>query len=188
MRKPRGSEGAISRQSSTRRNAWPVKVKDPMPAITLWQPWATLVAMGLKTIETRSWLPPHELLGQRIAIHAAARPVRQCMVGCGAPFVRSVAEALRVDVIDLDDLPRGAVLCTATLADAGTVAGVGDRVEVGACGSRRFTRLEAIDPWGDFRAGRCLWFLEEVSPLTPPRSARGAQGIWTWYPQREGRA
>lgn len=39
-------------------------------AITLHQPWATLVALGVKTIETRSW--PTKYRG-RILIHAAKR-------------------------------------------------------------------------------------------------------------------
>jgi hypothetical protein len=46
-----------------------------MKAITLWQPWASLVAIGVKTIETRAWPAPRSLIGQRIAIHAAARLV-----------------------------------------------------------------------------------------------------------------
>lgn len=45
-----------------------------MKAITLWQPYASLVALGVKTIETRSWPAPKGLVGQRIAIHAAAKP------------------------------------------------------------------------------------------------------------------
>lgn len=44
-----------------------------MKAITLWQPWATLIAIGAKTIETRSWPAPPALYGQRIAIHAASK-------------------------------------------------------------------------------------------------------------------
>ena len=44
-----------------------------MKAITLWQPWASMVAMGLKQNETRSWAPPKALIGERIAIHAAKR-------------------------------------------------------------------------------------------------------------------
>ena len=39
-----------------------------MKAITLTQPWATLVAMGAKQVETRSWSTAYR--GQ-IAIHAA---------------------------------------------------------------------------------------------------------------------
>ena len=42
-----------------------------MPAISLHQPWASLIAYGVKTIETRSWRPPTKFIGQRIAIHGA---------------------------------------------------------------------------------------------------------------------
>ncbi len=41
-----------------------------MKALPLWQPWATLVALGAKRIETRSWPAPRWVLGERIAIHA----------------------------------------------------------------------------------------------------------------------
>jgi hypothetical protein len=47
-------------------------VVESIPAITLWQPWATLVARGLKVHETRSWWPPAWLVGKRLAIHAGA--------------------------------------------------------------------------------------------------------------------
>ena len=50
---------------------------DPMYAITLHQPWASLIALGLKTVETRSWPAPARLVGQRIAVHAGKRLVRQ---------------------------------------------------------------------------------------------------------------
>ncbi len=39
-------------------------------AITLWQPWASLVALGLKRFETRSW--PTNYRG-KLLIHAATR-------------------------------------------------------------------------------------------------------------------
>ena len=42
-----------------------------MKAISLWQPWASLIAIGAKSIETRSWPAPRALIGDRIAIHAA---------------------------------------------------------------------------------------------------------------------
>lgn len=41
-----------------------------MKALTIRQPWATLIALGVKTIETRSWRAPQSLIGQTIAIHA----------------------------------------------------------------------------------------------------------------------
>ena len=39
-----------------------------MKALTLTQPWASLVACGAKTIETRSWRTPYR---GPVAIHAA---------------------------------------------------------------------------------------------------------------------
>src|SRR5712671_3817606 len=44
-----------------------------MKAISLWQPWASLIACGAKPFETRHWAPPRELIGQSIAIHAAKK-------------------------------------------------------------------------------------------------------------------
>ena len=47
-----------------------------MRALTIWQPWASLIAEGVKTIETRSWPAPESVIGDRIAIHAAKRKPR----------------------------------------------------------------------------------------------------------------
>lgn len=41
-----------------------------MKALTLHQPYASLIARGVKTIETRTWPAPAGLIGERIAIHA----------------------------------------------------------------------------------------------------------------------
>lgn len=42
-----------------------------MRALTLWQPWASLVALGVKAIETRSWGTAYR---GPLLIHAAVRP------------------------------------------------------------------------------------------------------------------
>ena len=41
-----------------------------MKALTLWQPWASLVALGHKRIETRCWSTKYR---GDLAIHAAAK-------------------------------------------------------------------------------------------------------------------
>ena len=46
-----------------------------MKALTIWQPWASLIMAGAKPWEWRGWAPPRSLVGQRIAIHAGARKV-----------------------------------------------------------------------------------------------------------------
>ena len=47
-----------------------------MKALTLHQPWATLIAAGVKTMETRSWGPPESLIGHRIALHAGKQIIK----------------------------------------------------------------------------------------------------------------
>jgi hypothetical protein len=46
-----------------------------MKALSIWQPWASLIMSGHKKIETRSWPAPYPIRGQRIAI-ASTKTVR----------------------------------------------------------------------------------------------------------------
>lgn len=46
-----------------------------MKALTIWQPWASLIIAGAKPYEFRGWRPPASIIGQRIVIHAAARKI-----------------------------------------------------------------------------------------------------------------
>jgi hypothetical protein len=42
--------------------------------LTLWEPWASLIALKLKQYETRSWRTNYR---GKLAIHAAKRPIKQ---------------------------------------------------------------------------------------------------------------
>lgn len=44
-----------------------------LPCITLWQPWASWIAAGWKTIESRTHANFNGLVGQRIGIHAGLK-------------------------------------------------------------------------------------------------------------------
>lgn len=68
-----------------------------IPAISLWQPWASAIALGLKTYETRHWQRAYRGI---IAIHAAKRKPE------AHPAFKSVA-----------DLPTGGIVCLARIAD-----------------------------------------------------------------------
>ena len=48
-----------------------------MYAIALHQPWASVIALGIKTVETRSWPAPARLMGQTVVVHAGKRAVRK---------------------------------------------------------------------------------------------------------------
>ena len=42
-----------------------------MKAITIKQPWASLIVHGIKNIENRTWPCPKKYLGQRVLIHSS---------------------------------------------------------------------------------------------------------------------
>lgn len=48
-----------------------------MYALTIWQPWASLIAAGCKPYEWRGWRVPRNMIGRRIGIHAGARRVHR---------------------------------------------------------------------------------------------------------------
>lgn len=43
-----------------------------MKAISIKQPWASLIVEGIKDIENRTWKCPEKYIGQRVLIHASA--------------------------------------------------------------------------------------------------------------------
>ena len=114
---------------------------ESLPALSLWQPWASLVATRpwspdagwadrpAKWIETRSWRAPSWLVGQRFAIAAAARiptlgsvgewtVVREHRPYHGHGFVMYRSTTAPGDLFHSEQtvaLPLGAVLLTAVL-------------------------------------------------------------------------
>ena len=80
--------------------------------ISLWEPFASLVAAGLKMYETRSWAPPLSLVGQRIGIHAAVRLIRDADWDSLGYEVREATVALFPDGVGI---PYGKIVATAEL-------------------------------------------------------------------------
>ena len=151
-----------------------------MYAITLHQPWASLIVLGIKTVETRSWPPPVRLLEQNIAIHAAKLVVREPGPAIDAAMVGLMGEDWRRVI------PAGMVVATATLAGMARVerANLADGYATHEPGTEAGCTVgkgkSRIDPWGDFSPGRWLWFLTEVKPLPEPVPAIGRQSFWRW--------
>lgn len=146
-----------------------------MRALTLWQPWATAVALHGKIVENRTWLPPESLLGERIAIHAGA--------------ARKDAWALPPGVTVPEPLPRSGVVATAIVVGALDLREGRRDVRVRGTGSLAFLtggddssddwdRIAKLDsnPWW---LGPVGWLLEEIRPLSQPVSCKGAMGLWT---------
>ncbi len=120
-----------------------------MKTISLWQPYASLIAAGEKTIETRGWAPPKGVMGQRIAIHAA-KAIETADVR-GRARHHQIAAALNDPEWD-ENVPRGAVVCTAILDHAAQVHGPERHGHVTVAGNH----LVAVDEWGgSARADGC---------------------------------
>lgn len=141
-----------------------------LKAITLWQPWASAMAAGLKTVETRSWATSYR---GPLAIHASARKVHTADMG----LVRALGRALRVDVARTnpkalaDALPRGAVLGVVELYDVVLMSRVSALHDV-------MTAQEMS--WGDWKPDRFAWLCRPVVWFPEPVPAKGAQGLWDW--------
>lgn len=177
-----------------------------MKALTLWQPWASLMAIGVKTIETRSWSAPEALIGQRIAIHAAVRPVPDGAQIGDWRVVRDADDVRWQYLVEwpvgaqLDTsrvwypMPFGAVVATGLLIDCVQVLKVrpdgtwtirrpssGPATRYGRRGIP-LTRGGIRDqlPYGLFTPGRWAWLFVEVYPELEPVPAVGHQRLWDW--------
>lgn len=146
-----------------------------MKAVTIWQPWASLIVAGAKPWEWRGWWPPRSLIGQRIAIHAGARPVkaaevfdilRQINEG-DSSLVGDVARALLLR-IPLTAWPRSSVVGTAIL---GTPVSALSWAEQHLAPGYDSTRIDHH---------KFAWPLTDIERIEPPMPARGAQGFWEW--------
>lgn len=136
-----------------------------MKAISLWQPHATWIALGWKTIETRTHDRFKNLVDQRIAIHAAKR--RDWLYPC-IPFWKEQILAIEAAkmVQQMHD-EMGHILCTAFVGKARWAPNV-DCLE-----REEWTRRACCEICGRF----CL-FLDGIKPLSDSIPFRGRQGIF----------
>lgn len=152
-----------------------------MKALSLTQPWASLVANGSKRIETRSWRTSHRGL---IAIHASKGFPAWAKELCGEePFYSALIKyngsrasfgGIATQIVAVEALPRGTIIATAELvacSPTNTIWGVTDAF-------RQPREGEPEHAFGDYSDGRYMWFLENVHPLPEPIPCRGALGLW----------
>lgn len=131
-------------------------------ALTLWQPWATLIAIGAKQIETRSWGVSYR--GQ-LMIRAAKRTPQSNLVLARREPYHSV---LVKGGYGRKELPAGVMVATCELVDC--------------------VQIESEDQWpdwselefGDYALGRWMWILKNIVRLPGHWPARGHQGLWNY--------
>lgn len=127
-----------------------------MKAISLWQPWATAMALGLKTIETRHWTCSHRGL---LAIHAAKRWQTDEREWAAA-LARQHGEPV------LANPPLGAIVAVGWL----------ERI---VPTSDLLPRISATEEsFGNYAPGRFGWIFSKVIGLNEPVPCKGAQGFF----------
>lgn len=125
-----------------------------MKALSLRQPWASLIAQGRKEYETRSWRTNYR---GPLAIHAARG--------------LTANERQRCAAWDVEAPPLGAIVAIAEL-----VACLPTEAVAPSLGSDELR-------YGFYGPGRWAWRLDAVSALPEPLFCRGALGLWSPPPE-----
>ena len=144
-----------------------------MIAVTLWQPWATAIAVGAKHIETRGWQTGHR---GPLAIHAAKRRIKGELRDFDMDPEWSAALGILGHLED--ELPFGAIVAICYLFDCLRTEWVAPEV---------LDTLHRREGWsagwtertmGDFTPGRYGWILNNITPLKKPLPYKGMQGFF----------
>ena len=139
-----------------------------MKALTLYQPWATLVAIGAKKIETRSWITNYR---GKLAVHAGRE--RRFLIPDFHIYEDPFYGITTLVPEEIRKHPENLVL--------GCIVAICDLVRVDFINEGYYKYI----PWeerafGDYTPGRYAWILENVEALENPVPVKGRQGLWEW--------
>ena len=140
-----------------------------MKAITIKQPWATLIALGLKKFETRSWRTKYR---GPLAIHAGKSVDKEA---CEEMWIKEVLA--EHGITSWKQLPIGVVLATTELKECYAV-------EMNFCNDavclKEGPTLNGLEvKFGYYDEGRYAWLLSDVQVIEPV-PAKGQLSLWNW--------
>jgi|GEM_PF-788921 len=147
-----------------------------LKAISLLQPWASLVAFRLKHLETRSWNTAYR--GPLAIAASLGKPSHVRTLCEHDPYIKAAVEAMGHT---FDTLPRGGIVAVANLQLCKRI------MPEGAHAGQRITNARELDPaqltpqeyaFGDYSPGRFAWVLQDVLRLAEPVPAKGALSLW----------
>lgn len=162
----------------------------PLKALTVYQPWATLIVAGAKPYEFRGWRLHQSLIGRRVVIHASARPmradelngiIRDLLAGGDVAASTCLHKDISLPILQnmLRDLsrgggPYGVGLGTATFGDP--VSGFDVAEEFG---------LARVNDSDRHDHANWAWPMLDIERWQDPMPMKGRQGVWNW-PTPEG--
>jgi len=138
-------------------------------AITIKQPWATLISLGEKKFETRSWQTKYR---GALAIHAGKSVDKEA---CQNPWIKGVLK--EHGITSYKDLPTGVVIATVELKDCYKVEATLGYASVLSKG-KTIDGLEVA--FGDYTEGRYAWELDSLQVFSEPVVAKGQLSLWEW--------
>lgn len=159
------------------------------PALTVWQPWASLIAHGFKGVETRDWAPawwgrpyrgPVMIHASRDSSEVAVRALMQTRgwqecVCAGFDTDRYCPDSAIVGVAWIEEV-RHVVAVEWGLLDP-AVPAVTNHV-IGHPEEEIITLFHREHDLGWIAPGRYLWMLSEAVPLPTPVPCHGARRLW----------
>lgn len=121
-----------------------------MKALTLWQPYASAIAVGLKKYETRSWKTSYR---GPLVIHASVKPLTK--------EYQLLANQYHIPIV------------------SGEIAAIVELVEYQIMTQELITSQSQVEiDLGDWRVGRYAWKFENIRLPKQSIKISGHQGLW----------
>lgn len=149
-----------------------------MKALSIWQPWASLIATGAKRYETRSWSTKY----RGPLLICAAVIGRKRVLKLEIEMLLGQGE-FRAGLAPLQGLPLGLHPRTAPSVSLnslpfGKAVAVVDIVDCLCTDDMTRTQVGYDLPFGDFTLGRFAWKLENVRAFKSPFPIKGTQRLF----------
>jgi len=152
-----------------------------MKALSLTQPWASLVAIGAKNIETRSWYSAYR---GPVAIHASKGFPATARQWCTFDLFEEALLAGGYE--NADELPVGSIVAVANLVAVRSTETLAEFFRQFADGIKD---IDGVVPapnevdFGDYSKRRYGLILDKVKRLGSPIPCRGALQFWNVPPE-----
>lgn len=153
-----------------------------MKVLSLLQPWATLVVIGAKKIETRSWNTKYR---GDILIHASKNKKIAEEIIYKFPFNKVMVEYFNHDTEPyIEDLPFGAIIgkvniCTTSAVETlPQINGQELVIRGGEYNGKIWKMTEQEIAFGDYSPGRYAWLLSDPIKFEKPIPCKGSLSLW----------
>ena len=134
-----------------------------MKAISVKQPWASLIVHGIKDIENRTWVCPQKHIGHRVLVHASLKGANfwdSPVAGRVDEFLREISKS----GTDWSNYPNGAIIGSVKIVDC-----VQNHSSV----------------WAE--KGVFNWVLSDPILFDKPIAAKGKLSFWNFDIPKDGR-